>query len=129
MQLIPLSKGLFAKIDDDDLALVNQHRWYENAGYAKAYYQGKRIRMHRLIMKAPDGIQIDHRDTDKLNNEKSNLRFCTVTQNNRNVKLHKRNPTGYKGVSVEASTGHFRPNVYKDGVALSFGDRKSTRLN
>jgi HNH endonuclease len=124
MKLIPLSKGKFTKVDDDDFELVSQYSWYENEGYAITYCKGKRIRMHRLIMNAPDGVDVDHRDQDKLNNQKYNLRFCTTTQNNRNVRLHKNNTTGYKGVSIEPSTGYFRPNVYKDGVAISFGNFK-----
>lgn len=79
MKLTTLSKGLFAKVDDDDFALLSQYRWYENEGYAITYYKGKRIRMHRLIMGVPDGVDVDHRDTDKLNNQKSNLRLCTLT--------------------------------------------------
>lgn len=124
MKLIPLSKGKFAKVDDEDYLRLIKHKWYENDGYAITYQKGKRIRMHRLIMNAPDGINVDHRDTDKLNNQKSNLRLCTTTQNNRNGTLRKDNTTGYKGVSIEPSTGYFRPNVYKDGVALSFGNFK-----
>lgn len=83
--------------------------------------------MHRLVMNAPDGVEIDHKEGDKLNNQKSNLRFCTTTQNNRNVGHRKNNTTGYKGVSIEPSTGKFRPNVYKAGVALSFGNYEGIR--
>jgi hypothetical protein len=104
-----------------DLELVSQYSWYENKGYAVTYSKGKRIKMHRLIMKAAPGQAVDHKDTDKLNNQKSNLRFCTTTQNNRNGVLRKDNPTGYIGVTVDPSTGHFRPNIYKDGKAVSFG--------
>jgi hypothetical protein len=127
MKLIPLSKEKFAKIDDDDLALVSQYRWYENEGYAITYHKGKRTRMHRLIMNASDGVDVDHRDIEKLNNQKSNLRFCTVTQNNRNVASRKNNTTGYKEVTIDPTTGHYRPNIYKDGAALSFGQFKEKR--
>src|SRR5215211_1823206 len=99
-------------IDEEDLALVSQYKWYINEGYAVTYHKGKRIKMHRLIMNAAPGQAIDHRDTNKKNNQKSNLRFCTTTQNNRNGVLRKDNTTGYKGVSLEPSTGHYRPNIY-----------------
>jgi hypothetical protein len=124
MKLIELTQGKFAQIDDEDFEKVSQYKWYYNSGYALTYSKGKRIRMHRLVMNAPDGVDVDHRDTNKLNNQKPNLRLCTTTQNNRNGILRKDNTTGYKGVSIEPSTGYFRPNVYKDGVALSFGNFK-----
>jgi HNH endonuclease/AP2 domain len=117
MKLIPLSKGKFAKCDDENYELVSHHRWYENEGYAITYQKGKRIRMHRLIMNAPDGVDVDHRDHDKLNNQKSNLRLCTLTQNNQNGKLRKDNTSGYKGVSLDRSTGHWRALMYANGQA------------
>lgn len=76
----------FAKIDDEDFDLVNQRKWYaDKDGYAISTSNSKTIRMHRLILNATDPkIQIDHVDRDKLNNQKSNLRFCNTGQNNAN---------------------------------------------
>lgn len=88
---------------------------------AKTWFKGRRIRMHRLIMNAPDGVDVDHRDHDRLNNQKFNLWLCTLTENNQNGKLRRDNSTGYKGVTVEPTTGHYRPNIYQDGKAVSFG--------
>src|ERR1044071_1696611 len=94
MKLIPLTQSKFALVDDSDFERIRQYKWYYNDGYAITYHKGKRIRMHRLIMNAPDGVDVDHRDTNKLNNQKSNLRLCTTTQNNRNGILRKDNSTG-----------------------------------
>jgi hypothetical protein len=121
MKKIPLSQSKFALVDDGDYSRLIQYKWHYNNGYAKTWYKGRRIRMHRMIMNAPDGVNVDHRGGNKLNNQKSNLRLCNTTQNNRNGILRKDNSTGYQGVTVEPSTGHFRPNIYKGGMALSFG--------
>ena len=40
--------------------------------------------MHALIMQSEKGQQIDHQDGNGLNNQKSNLRFCTQSQNSAN---------------------------------------------
>jgi hypothetical protein len=122
VKLIPVSRNKFAQIDNDDFELISKYRWYENEVYAVTYHKGKRIKMHRLIMKAKPGQPVNHKDNNKLNYQKYNLRFCTTAQNNRNGVLRKDNTSGYKGVSLEPSTGHWRPNIYKDGVAISFGN-------
>jgi HNH endonuclease len=77
--------------------------------------------MHRLNMNAPNGVDIDHRDHDGLNNQKLNLRLCTQTQNNQNLNVRKDNTFGYKGVSLEPSTGHWRPLIYANGKAHTCG--------
>jgi hypothetical protein len=125
MKLIPLSQNKFAQIDDDDFALVSKYRWYENEGYAITYHKGKRIKMHRLVMKAAPSQPVDHRDTNKLNNQKHNLRFCTIKENNRNGVLRKDNTSGYKGVFLDKSTGHWRPVVYVDAKPFSPGQFKN----
>ena len=129
MKKIPLrgekGKGQFALCDDEDYEMLSPYKWYLNEGYVITYYKGKRLRMHRLVMNAASDEDVDHKSHDKRDNQKTNLRLCNLTQNNRNGVLRKDNTTGYKGVSVEPSTGYFRPNVYKDGVAISFGNFKN----
>src|SRR5688572_21984799 len=121
MKYIPLSQGFFAKCDDDMFDFLMQYKWHYNEGYAKTWYKGERIRMHRLILNAAPGMNVDHIDHDKLNNQKSNLRLCTTTQNNQNGVRRKDNTSGYKGVSLEKSTGHWRPLVYAGGKAHYIG--------
>lgn len=55
------------------------------------------------------------------------LRVCTTTQNNQNGTLRKDNTSGYKGVSRDKSTGHFRPLVYAGGMAHYAGQFKDKR--
>ena len=115
MKRIPLSQNRFALVDDEDYLRLIQYKWHYNSGYAKTWHKGRRIRVHRLIMNAKPGQKVDHRNHDKLNNQKSNLRVCTITQNNQNTIKRKDNTSGYKGVSVDKTTGHFRPLIYAKG--------------
>jgi len=48
---------------------------------------------------------LDHKDADRYNNKISNLRECTVTENNRNQRLQSNNTTGYKGISLSREKG------------------------
>ena len=106
MKEIVLPSGHITKIDDEDFALISNHRWYiqkyKNSDilYAKSRINGKYIRMHRFIMNPPDNMVIDHINQDGLDNRKCNLRICTVSENARNKKktIFKKNKTGIKGV-------------------------------
>src|SRR5882724_11043041 len=121
MKLIPLSQNKHAQVDDSDFDLVSTYEWYCNEGYAITYHNGKRIRMHRFILGTPAGKKTDHIDHDRLNNQRSNLRICTTQQNNRNLRMRKDNTSGFKGVFLDKSTGHWRPLVYVDGKPQSSG--------
>ena len=98
-------KGV-AIVDAADYELVSQYRWcLHKSGHAYGSIPtGKRgakhILMHRLILGAPVGLQVDHIDGNKLNNRRSNLRLCTLAENNRNRPAHKGGKSRFKGVSL-----------------------------
>lgn len=100
---IPLTRGLFALIDYDDLSLIVGHRWCAAAnGYAVRATQRngdhKRFYMHRIIANAMPDEQVDHINGNRLDNRQSNLRICSHHQNNMNRNIGRANTSGYKGV-------------------------------
>lgn len=111
MQLIPLGKGQFAQVDDTDFDWLNQWQWHAVGGrYAarRVRVDGKSryIRMHRLILGLTDPAEFcDHRDRDKLNNCRSNLRRCTKAQNAMNSRRLDEKTSRFKGV--------FKPNFFR----------------
>ncbi len=115
MKLIPLTKGFSAKVDDEDYEYLMQWKWHYSAGYAerKEYQNGRQrpVKMHRVIMNAPEGVLVDHIDGNPLNNQKSNLRFSTHSTNAMNMKKH-RGMSPYKGVAFDR--GYFRVQIWKD---------------
>lgn len=87
-------------IDIDDYERVSKHNWNVGSGnYIKSWINKKYIKLHRFIMNAPDGMNVDHINHNKLDNRKSQLRVCTFEQNLMNQKKYKNNSSGYKGVS------------------------------
>jgi len=110
MKTIQLTQNKVALVDDEDYEQLSKYKWcahrIDNNWYAVrcTWNGGKRIfiQMHRdvLGLKKNDGKQTDHKDFSGLNNQKSNLRVCTYHENNQNRRQHKRNTSGYKGVSL-----------------------------
>ena len=71
-------------------------------GYLKTLINRKPYRLHRIIFMMHHGYlpkYIDHIDGNPANNRIENLRPATSSQNNLNRGKHKRNTSGYKGVT------------------------------
>ncbi len=103
MKQIYLTQNQITLVDDKDFEELNQYKWYFTAqGYAArdTRVNGKRVQilMHRLLLNPPKGLFTDHKDKDKLNNQRNNLRVATKAQNGWNVNPRKRNKSGHLGV-------------------------------
>lgn len=95
MKLIKLTKGLFTKVDDELFEELNKHKWHALGERGKEYAARRKkmdepnpqsyIYMHQQII--PDAYEIDHRDRDRLNNQKYNLRKSTRAENAQNTEL------------------------------------------
>lgn len=106
MKEITLTKGKSTMVDDEDYELLNKFIWNAHRygskfrAITKKGPEGKEILMHRLIMKAPKGMEVDHINHNPLDNRKNNLRLASRADNQKNQpQLRKNNKSGYKGVS------------------------------
>ena len=100
---IPLSQEKSALIDDEDFDLISGRKWHaqlqKTGSYIAAGGWGKnRVLMHRLIMKTPKGVDVDHKNGDTLDNRKCNLRNVSRSENMLNTNGHKGSRLGVKGV-------------------------------
>lgn len=93
MKIIKLSgvygKGLSVTVDDEDFKRLNRWKWHlKSSGYACRTIthnnKKKALLMHRDIMGAETGQELDHINRERLDNRKENLRFCTHAENMRN---------------------------------------------
>lgn len=84
--------GIAFQIDEEDQHILEllPKTFIDSAGYVRTRFSGSRseqgILLHRLILKCPEGLVVDHINHDKLDNRKSNLRICTRANNNKNIK-------------------------------------------
>jgi hypothetical protein len=105
-----------AIIDVADVELVSKYKWsMHNNGYVRNYMGGKTTYLHRLIISAKKGEEIDHINLNKLDNRKDNLRLCEHVQNCWNRRSDKRgvgivkrnlNKKYYAKIGVRDSTIH-----------------------
>lgn len=96
-----------AYADYEDYPIISRYTWSRNpvSGYARSIDRITRedIYMHRLVMGAKVGdSEIDHINGLPADNRKSNLRFCTSSQNKHNNMRHR---LGVAGVSRHESGG------------------------
>ena len=112
MKQIPLNRGFVTIVDDDDYDWLAIHKWYLGPqGYVRRRlkvsetggtgYETKIAVMHREILKRQgllkNGDLTDHRNGDKLDNRKSNLRAANSAGNRQNTKRHNKH-SAYQGV-------------------------------
>lgn len=134
MKKIPIvNQTIFALVDDEDEAKVLAHRWYLNSfGYAFTRLKtpgNKRkttVPMHRLIMGAPKGLEVDHKFGHRLDNRKSQLRIVTSHANNLNPqRLNKRNSSGVQGVYWARRARKWRAQIKFNSRLIYLGDFSS----
>jgi hypothetical protein len=139
MQEISLTKGQVAIIDDADWPIVSEHQWYALwnkdtrsfyalTGIRKADGRWTTTQMHRLILGAQKGQQVDHLNHNTLDNRRSNIRLCTRSQNMHNRGNQRNNTSGYKGVFLHKQTGQWRTQIAINGKIIYLGRYKTPEL-
>lgn len=122
MREIQLTQGKVAVVDDEDYEMLLSlgGRWCISDGYA---YSARHGRMHRLLLKAPRGVMVDHINGNRLDNRRSNLRLCNNSENQANRKTVV-GESVFKGVcwqKVGPSKGFWKASITKDGDAIYLG--------
>ena len=92
MKEIKLTRGQYAMVDDKDFEWLNQWKWHATKTKYQFYARrtttlaGKHIAqsMHRLILDAKKGEEVDHMNRNSLDNRRENIKICTRSENNRN---------------------------------------------
>ena len=78
-------------------------------------------RLHRMIMGEPEGMDVDHKNVNPLDNRRENLRVATTQQNQYNKNKNKTNTSGFKGVSFKKQNQKFVAQIRIDGKNKHLG--------
>lgn len=106
-------KVLFSPEDENTIL---QHRWniigHRKIPYVRAWINGKNVSMHRYILGMTDPkIPVDHADGNGLNNQRSNIRACTTSENSINRPGVVSGTSKYKGVSASRHPGRWKAKI------------------
>jgi hypothetical protein len=129
MKEIPLTQGKVALVDDADFDWLNQWKWYYHyAGAVRNTPRPKRktVLMHREIfgLSSEDSDDVDHRNHDRLDNRRCNLRICTTTENCHNRYKPKQCSSKFKGVSWHNNNARWTAQIGIPGKLIHLGSFK-----
>ena len=112
VKAIALTMGKYTLVDAEDFDFLMKWEWQYRDGYAKRGARGhKAIPMHGVILRAPQGMEPDHKNGDGLDNRKNNLRPATHQQNMWNRSPVKDSSSKYKGVSFQKATNYWKAYI------------------
>lgn len=112
---IDLGRGRTGFVSLKDAALL-RYRWGVTNGYVSRQQGGQVLYMHRAVLRIPRRLECDHRNGNRLDNRRRNLRVVTTALNSENVKVHKNSQTGRRGVRYDKRREKFAAYCWKDRV-------------
>ena len=123
---IMLTRCMSAILDLEDFGVLSKFRWCVLAAkggrrfYAVRREHNRFVLMHRVIAKAPNGVDVDHANGNGLDNRRCNLRIASRAEN-----LHNMRPRGgssqFKGVCWSKRDEVWRAYIDVNKTRFSLG--------
>lgn len=133
MKKIPLTQRQYALVDDKDFEWLSRWGWYAHKTSGGGFRAGRSISvkgkrrmlyLHRVIMNAPAGFDVDHINHNQLDNRRCNLRVATHAQNLWNSKKRKGCSSKYKGVYWAKRDNRWSAAIESEGKRYFLGNYK-----
>lgn len=118
--------GLETLVDEVDYYRFKDFSWCLRGEYIVLNEKRGIKRLHRLIMGAEVGEVIDHKNGNKLDNRRNNLRKCTHQQNLWNSVISKsKKSSKYRGVFFRKDRNRFITRVILNNKIYRLGSFKN----
>lgn len=134
---VPVTQGLYALIEVEDVHLVEKFNWCLSKSSADVNCYALRnlprpagvLSMHRHLMGVPPE-DVDHKNGNGLDNRRlGNLRKASASQNIYNSRKSKSNTSGYKGVSrSKRGSNLWRAYIVVKGKQMTLGNFSDVEL-
>lgn len=137
---IVLARGLRCLISTDDIDMIKDKVWGWSAtngviNQKTTNGKNRHVKIHRLIMGARIGQVIDHKNGEKLDNRRSNLRIVKQWENMINIKSRPLrniylNSSNNYFVQMRRNSVSFRKGTYKSlSEAISVRDDMAKKIH
>ncbi len=139
MKKIPLTRGKFALVDDEDFEFLNQWTWFAHKAIrSNTFYalrnsrrsEGlprKTVRMHVVLVGQRSGEIIDHKNRNGLDNRRNNLRHTSPAESARN-REHPKSIKAIQGVAAHKDGGFTARGPTMNGVRPYLGYFKTIQM-
>lgn len=125
------TQGKFATVDDIDYEFLMEWNWYFDGDYAVRHshksegsIKRRTILMHRVVLSQKlghsDFEETDHKNQNKIDNQRSNLRPASSMQNKRNTKV-RQGSSKFKGVNWHKSHKKWQVQIRFEGKLKHLG--------
>jgi hypothetical protein len=105
-------------------SLINYNWHVERKGYLSTNdpKTKKQLFAHHLVVGKPlSGMETDHKNRNKRDNRKGNLRHVSHARNRINANLTKKSKSGFKGVSWYSPTNKWRARIGFERKKITIG--------
>ena len=110
--------------EEDKLLVLGLDLSFGGDGYIYTRYRGQKTTLQRVLAERAGfnlDHEIDHKNRNKLDNRRENLRPATRTQNCQNTVEHSNSTTGFKGVNYRKDVGKYRARIRINGERVMLG--------
>lgn len=132
-KLIPLTRGMYAIVNDDDYRPLVRWLWSARLGAKNNQWYAMRVNSHKgkntahymhrhlLGLTKTNKVWVDHINGNGLDNRRKNIRVATYSQNMCNRGISSANTSGYKGVYQRGDTGQWVAQITFDKKCKNLG--------
>jgi hypothetical protein len=116
-------KEYIAQVDDEDFERLSKFHWHLGGSCITRYRGKDGIGAKFLSNEVMQlwGVKFDHKDRSPFNNQKSNLRIATSSQNQANVSKTRFGTSKYKGVHWDKKANKWRASIRFNWKLINLG--------